>query len=220
MTYHHIAPLPAGNSRAYFVSPTIFEQQLAYLKQKNYKTLTAQEFYDQLRTSQNPAQKSVLLTFDDGNADNYTNAYPLLLKYGYVGTFFIPTSKSGINKTKLKEMADHGMSIESHSKTHIDLVKETNPDILYDEVVNSKYALQNMTGHTVIAFSYPGCVYNSSTIALDNQAGYKIAFSCAKSIDHKPGGRLAISRMHVYNDMEDFKKRLSGIWEIPVNYPD
>ena len=219
LTYHHIAPLPSSASaRDYYVSPDMLEQQLFYLKIKNYKTLTPNEFYDQLATGQNPAQKSVMLTFDDGNLDNYENAFPLLKKYGFVGVFYISANRLSISSSRLKEMADAGMIIDSHGRTHIDLTKETDTGVLYSEIVGSKSKLEGITGKTVNSFSYPGCAYNGQDLADVRSAGYLLAVSCGKSIDHKISGRLALSRMHIYNDMENFKKRLSGIFEYPSGY--
>jgi len=221
LTYHHIAPLPDNpNTRDYYVSPTIFEQQLIYLKQKNYKVLTIDEFIAQVDSGKNPTQKSVLLTFDDGNYDNYQYAFPLLKKYGYVGVFFIPTNKTTIGRTQLKEMADAGMIIGSHSKNHIDLMKETDNVVLVSEISGSRQILQNISGQPVKAFCYPGCVYSSQDVRDVKSAGYSLAFSCGTSIDQKTKIMDALPRMHVYNDMENFKKILSGTWEYPTHYSD
>jgi len=219
LTYHQIAALPkAGIARDYFVSPEIFEQQLQYLRLKNYKTLTPQEFFAQLSKGENPIQKSIMLTFDDGNNNNYKNAFPLLVKYGFVGVFYISSGNLAINKTALQEMANAGMIIDSHGRNHLDLTKVTNSDTLWSEIVGSKQALQSITGHTIYSFTYAGCGYNGNVVGVVKSAGYLIAFSCGKSIDHKSSSRYALSRMHVYNDMEDFKKLLSGTWDYPASY--
>lgn len=217
LTYHHLAPLPSNpKTRDYFVSPEMFEQQLAYLNEKNYKTLTPQEFYDQLASGVNPTQKSVLLTFDDGNYNNYSNAYPLLLKYGLKATFFVPAGRKGISNSQLREMSDNGMSIEPHGKTHMLLKGVTAQGVLNNEIGSAKTIIESITGKKVTAFCYPGCEYNGAVTKTLGANGYLTAFSCGKSIDHTMRIRYVLSRMHVYNDMENFKSILSGKWYYPI----
>jgi peptidoglycan/xylan/chitin deacetylase (PgdA/CDA1 family) len=221
LTYHHISKLPKNMSdRSYFVSPVVFDEQMAYLEAKHYRTLTPEELYNLLLEGKNPKQKSVMITFDDGNKDNYENAFPILKKYGFVGVFYIPSSKSGISTAQLVEMVRAGMIIDSHSATHMALQTVTDDYLLQKEITSSKSIIEHMTGRTIFSFSYPGCGYSGLVISKVRMSNYLIAVTCGKSIDHTYKHRFELSRMHVYNDLENFKKRLSGIFEIPVNYPD
>lgn len=216
LTYHHIAKLPSkGSMKPYYVTPEMLDKQLAYLKAKNYRVVTSQQFYDLVKKGKNPTQKTVMLTFDDGNLDNYQNAYPILKKYGFPGVFYISSNRLAISGKQLREMANNGMVIDSHGSNHKDLKKENSQSVLNTEIVNSKSIIQGMTKKTVVSFSYPGCVFDEQSVKTVASAGYKFAVSCGKSIDHRPGAMFGMSRMHVYNDLENFKKRLSGIWEIP-----
>lgn len=215
LTYHQIAPLPNTRGRDYYVSPTMFDMQMEYLSQKGYKTLTPKEFYDILVSGKNPEQKSVLLTFDDGNYNNYQNAFPILKKYAMTGTFYVPSHRSGIKRTQLQEMVGAGMVIDPHGKTHMLLKDVTDSDSLYQELVVSKNSLGSIKGNEVYSFCYPGCEYNGSVTSTLANNGYLIAFTCGKSIDHKMGRRFSLERMHVYEDMEHFKSILSGIAYYP-----
>lgn len=218
LNYHHVAQLPAsGSARDYYVSPQMFEKQMEYLKAKNYKTLSIQEFYDLLKTGKNPTQKSVLITFDDGNSDNYKYAFPILKKYGLVATFFVTSNRSGITSGQLQEMVLNGMDIGSHSRTHQDLTKLSDEDA-QSEIVGSKYDLESMSQSKVKAISYPGCVANQENINLARSAGYILGFTCGKKIDHWPSNYYTIQRVHIYSNMENFKQRLSGIVEYTIDY--
>ena len=221
LTYHQIDSL-AGKpkTRDYYVSPKILDEQMNYLSEKGYKTLTPKEFYDILKTGQNPKQKSVLLTFDDGNYNNYSNAFPILEKYGFTGVFYVPSARRGINNAQLKEMVNGGMVIDPHGRTHMLLSKITDTGILYDELVNSKHSIESVTGQTSYSFCYPGCEYNGTVIGILSSNGYSVAFSCGASIDHKFSSRFALSRNHVYNDMNHFKDILSGVQKYPTSYSD
>ena len=213
LMFHRIEPMPTSASsfkQGLFVSPETFEKQLAYLVKKNYKTLTSQEFYNLLSTGGNPSQKSIMLTFDDATYGQYVNGFPLLKKYGLTGIFYIPANKTSISYDQLRQMAREGMIIESHSATHIDLVEENNPDRLYSEIVGSRYTLKAATGQPVITISYPGCVADSQVYEYVSQAGYLLGVSCGRSIDHHFSKRFSLSRVHVFDDMANFKNLLSG----------
>ncbi len=212
--YHQITQIPTGQSSfktGLYVDPIDFEKQMAYLVKKNYKTVSAQEYSNILKTGKNPTQKTVMLTFDDGVLNQYTNAYPILKKYGLTGVFYIISQRSGINQAQTKEMSDGGMDIGSHSAHHPDLMKVSDPTQLSAEIISSKSALQNATGKTVASFAYPGCGYNSTTLSYVGSAGYAIAVSCGPTIDNYPGHAYTLSRVHAFGDMESFKNLLSGV---------
>jgi peptidoglycan/xylan/chitin deacetylase (PgdA/CDA1 family) len=213
LMYHQIADVPAGSSfrQGLYVTPETFEKQMAYLVKMNYKSITTKELYNLLSSGKNPSQKTVVITFDDSIRNQYTEAYPILKKYGLTGVFFVVSNKSGIKYTELKEMSDSGMEIGSHTATHIDLTKEKNDTAVRDEIFNSKGALQYAAGKTVYSIAYPGCVADSRSFSYTSGAGYLIGMSCGKSIDHIFRSRLSLSRVHVFNDMTSFIKLLSGI---------
>ena len=213
LMYHHIDPMPSSGSKntlGLYVTPEVFEEQLAYLVKKNYKSITPQELYNLLKSGKNPSQKSVMITFDDSTKGQYIIAYPLLKKYGFTAVYFVPSKKSSITYAQLKNMGKNGMIIGSHSATHIDLVKEDDEQKLYSEIVESRYSLQSGTGQDVIFISYPGCVADSQVYPYVIQAGYLLGGSCGKSIDHYFRNRLSLSRVHVFNSLDNLKDILSG----------
>ena len=86
LMYHHVSP-SAG-----FITCSVdnFEDQLKWLAQRRYRSLTTTEFVDHLNGKGVP-EKSVLITFDDGYLDNWVYAYPLLKKYGFNAVIFLVT---------------------------------------------------------------------------------------------------------------------------------
>ena len=60
------------------VRPEDFDSQMKYLRNNGYHTITPDELYDALAGSSTLPENPVLITFDDGYEDNYTNAYPIL----------------------------------------------------------------------------------------------------------------------------------------------
>lgn len=85
--YHHILPMGGGLA----VTPEIFEDHLTALQRNGWKTLSGKEFLHLLHSGNIP-RKTVLLTFDDGFADNYVYAYPILKRYGMKALLFAATS--------------------------------------------------------------------------------------------------------------------------------
>lgn len=90
LMYHHVTP--AGG--AINVTPSNFRDQLAWLQQHGYQSLTCAQFAAHLAGTPAPA-RSVLITFDDGYLDNYVHAWPLLREYGFNAAIFLVTSWIG-----------------------------------------------------------------------------------------------------------------------------
>lgn len=215
LMYHHINYAPENSSdfkKGLYVTPEIFEEQIAYLTRKNYRSISTGEFFTILNSGNNPTQKTIVLSFDDSLPTHYSKAFPILKKYGHIGVFFVPSVVGLLSQEQLIEMSKMGMDIQSHSATHPILAKVSNRMILEKEIVNSKNTLEQLTGKPVNAFAYPGCVGNSIVFNTVLNSGYNIGFSCGRSIDHTLEERAILSRPQVYNEMEQFKKILSGTY--------
>ncbi|MGL6120263.1 MAG: polysaccharide deacetylase family protein [Fusobacteriaceae bacterium] len=68
----------------------VFEEQICYLI-KNFNIISMDELICSVERDVK-LKNSVLLTFDDGYSDIYTNVLPIFLKYNIKGAFYIPTS--------------------------------------------------------------------------------------------------------------------------------
>jgi len=87
LMYHHVSP----SGRELNIFPDFFEEQLNLIQRKGWQTLSGDEFLNCFQQAKTPGKK-VLITFDDGFADNYIYAYPLLKKYGMKALLFVTTS--------------------------------------------------------------------------------------------------------------------------------
>lgn len=153
LMYHALGEEPWGISDL-FVRPTAFEDQLIYLRDNGYTTVT---FEDLARLHE--IEKPVMLTFDDGYDDNYTKLYPLLKKYNAKATVFVITDKIGdphyLTQAQIKEMNDSGrVSIQSHTVTHPQLDQLTETE-LHRELSQSKQTLARITGKEPFVLCYP-----------------------------------------------------------------
>ncbi len=126
LLYHHIRDIEKPGR--YDVSPATFETQLQYLKQWGYTSITIGQLVDALKYSDPLPEKPVIITFDDGALDVYQNAFPIMQKLGFVGTFYIVSNRlraiDFVNVTQLREMIAAGWEIGSHSHSHKDLTSE------------------------------------------------------------------------------------------------
>ena len=92
LTYHHI--LTKEDKEKYFkdnmyiASVEDFEEQIKYLKENNYNSITTDDLYSWLQYEKELPEKSVLITFDDGYTSTYKYALPILEKYAYNSVVF------------------------------------------------------------------------------------------------------------------------------------
>lgn len=101
--YHHVSPAGGGLN----IMPDIFEDHLRMLSAKGWKALSGGELLTFLESGRVPG-KTVLLTFDDGFADNYLFAYPLLKKFGMKAVLFVSSSfieDEAVNRKKFVPLA-------------------------------------------------------------------------------------------------------------------
>jgi peptidoglycan/xylan/chitin deacetylase (PgdA/CDA1 family) len=110
------------------VTKSTFEEQMKFLKDKGYRVITLAQFFDFLEFKGQIPKKSVVISIDDGWRSTYDIAYPILKKYGYPATLFVYTdlivgSEKTLSWDLIQEMANNGMDIQCHTKTHRNLTK-------------------------------------------------------------------------------------------------
>ncbi|MBN2384194.1 polysaccharide deacetylase family protein [bacterium] len=88
LTYHSIRPDGP-------ITPELFEDQLRWLVENDYRTLTSWELFRHITGEQPVSERAVQITFDDGWLDNWVYAFPLLDKYGLKATIFLITGRIG-----------------------------------------------------------------------------------------------------------------------------
>ena len=128
-TYHSITSVEDSDA----VSIDSFEDQMRYLAENNYQTITADELYGYLISGDRIPFKAVVITFDDGRASLWTNAFPVLKKYGFKATAFIVPStivEHGI-RPDLNDYKTGGMGSLSQLR---EIDKGDMPAVTWDEV--------------------------------------------------------------------------------------
>ena len=173
LLYHHI-DISSDNSR-YYVTPEKFEEQMKLLHDWGYTSITTTMLVQAIKEGAELPPRPFLLTFDDGNLDNYTNAFPITKKYGFTGVLYLVSSYVGaegyMNVEQILEMTDAGWEVGSHGMKHLDLTK-LNPAMLRKEVVQSRETLEEKLGVPVLTFAYPFGEYNNAALDYVRFAGY------------------------------------------------
>lgn len=180
LMYHYVSVLPADADslrRGLTVEPEMFEAQLQYLTEQGYTTVTLQDLYDALSVGKPLPEKPIVLTFDDGYKDAYTDVLPLLQDYGFVGEFFILAtpphfeSPNYMTWAEIAEMAKAGMSMQGHGRDHYDL-RSRSYDFLVNQILGIKEAVEAHAEQPVTFFCYPAGKYDRSVLAVTESAGY------------------------------------------------
>jgi peptidoglycan/xylan/chitin deacetylase (PgdA/CDA1 family) len=147
-------------------SPAKFEKLLQNLQNQGVEALTFWDIKAIAEGTRTKPTKGVILTFDDGYLSQYSDTFRLLKQYKMKGVFFIITSEPDSNPNyatwaQIKEMAEAGMEIGSHTVYHYNLTT-IDSAALDRELTDSKKIIEEKTGQPVITFCYPSGRYNQA----------------------------------------------------------
>jgi peptidoglycan/xylan/chitin deacetylase (PgdA/CDA1 family) len=174
LTYHSIDSSGSVISTA----PDIFRRQMKYLSEAGYDAIPLRELAALLKSETALPSKTVVLTFDDGFRNFYTEAFSVLSEYNFKATVFLVTDFCGkqnnwsgnppdlprselLSWDEVRELNAYGVEFGSHTKTHPDLTKLTAAET-EAEVVQSKAAIADALGQEISTFAYPFGRYNAA----------------------------------------------------------
>ncbi|MGQ7337386.1 polysaccharide deacetylase family protein [Streptococcus suis] len=199
---HVMAPEEVANANL-IVDPATFESHLKALQEAGYYTLSPEEAYKVLTENVLPAGKKVVwLTFDDSLWDFYSHAYPLLKQYNMkatnnVITGFTEYGQAGhLTIEQIKEMQTAGLSFQGHTVNHPDL-EYSSIETQVAELTSSKAYLDSQLQQETIAIAYPGGRYSADTVALTEQAGYKLGVTTNNGLASASDGLLTLNRVRI-----------------------
>ena len=182
LMYHHIqseVAAKADRQTALTVYTSIFQTQMQYLKSKGYNTATMADLINFFDTGATIAPRSVLLTFDDGYQDFYTDAYPILSGLGMHATMFVPTGLME-NPDYLTWGEISGMNgnilFGNHTWSHKN-VSISNFSVVQKEISTADLQLADHGLDSPKVFAYPYGPATSAAESYLNSLGYKVAFT-------------------------------------------
>ena len=205
LMYHYISQPPADADavrRDISVAPAVFEEHLRYMRENGYQTITLDDLLAYLTQGTPLPPKPVILTFDDGYRDNYTNAFPLLQKYDMVGCFFIITDFVDEERpeymlwSQIEEMAAAGQRFGSHGRNHVDL-RGKSDDYLVWQALGGMENIEAHLGYHPRWVAYPSGSYDTRTIEIYKSANYWGGLTTAQGATHTLDDIFTLIRVRV-----------------------
>jgi peptidoglycan/xylan/chitin deacetylase (PgdA/CDA1 family) len=214
LMYHDVSNRRPGK---YVISPRSFEQDVAYLKDNGYESITLSDLICFKEDCKPIPEKPVMITFDDGSRATYTHAFPILKKYGFkavvsvVGAFIDagydkngnlnPKNNSSLTYEQIKEMHRSGLvefqnhSYDLHSfkkgRNGLKPYNGENPAhyerVLSSDLAKTENALEKNAGIRCNAVAFPFGEYTKETIKIIRNLGYKASLTCNEGVNRING---------------------------------
>lgn len=206
LAYHAIGDCPHGERphNCACISTESFAKQMSFLA-KSRQVVSLEDAVEGRFSGSRPA---VVITFDDGYRNILTNAVPILSRYGFAATIFVPTKWIGQNnfwdvdtdcfpleiadEDELQKAERLGIAIESHGHAHIDLA-QAGPQAIAEDLAASVTRLREILGRPPRYLAYPYGAQSPATWAIAAEAGFSRAFL----VDNLEAGELAQERLSV-----------------------
>jgi len=169
------------------VSVKTFESHIKYIAEHGYTSLTAMALYKALKGETPMPAKPVVITFDDGFRDNYTNAFPILKRYHVKAVYFVVSSRSGddepdfISWEEMREMEKTGIiDIESHTHRHrkdnLEIIGRGGEEEIFEDLTLARKMIGEKLGKECRFLAWPQGHYNAKMLKIAEEAGYYSTF--------------------------------------------
>lgn len=191
--------------RSLNIEPYLFDQEIKTLKDEGYTFITMSDLADVFDDKKSLPPKPVILTFDDGYRDFYTDVFPILKKYQTKAVVFVVPNfldkQNNLDTWMLSELVKSGLvEIGAHTMDHFYLTGLPFEMLKY-QVVQSKKDLEKRLGFEVVSFAYPYGAFDNQAIDVVKNAGFKTAVTTingffAQDLNRfflyriRPGGRV------------------------------
>jgi peptidoglycan/xylan/chitin deacetylase (PgdA/CDA1 family) len=178
LMYHVIAAPPAGAPfPGLYVSPEQFQEQMTALHDAGWHAVTQDQLMAHWKTGASLGSgKPIVLTFDNGYQSQYTQALPVLRKFGWVGVENIqlsglPPSQGGLGQGEIEGLVAAGWELDTQGYNHADLITLDAQQLAF-QVAESRRVIQARYHVPVNWFCYPSGHYDETVIAEVRAAGY------------------------------------------------
>lgn len=209
LTYHSID----DSGSVVSTPPGVFRRQMQHLKEAGYSAITLGRFAELRRNGEPHPERTVVLTFDDGFMNFYTEAFPVLAPYSFKATVFLVTSLCGrhndwagnppdlprselLDWGQIRELDAHGIEFGSHTRTHPDLTR-LSATTMKSEMTDSKTEISDRLGREVSTFAYP---YGRVNPKVRQTAADNFEASCSTNLGkvNAKHDRASLNRIDAY----------------------
>ena len=203
LLYHRVAISPVNSQ--YYVRPEKFETQMKLLQDWEYTVIPIELLVTAIQEGADLPPRPVIITFDDGDISVYETAFPIMQKYGLTGVVYIVGNYMGtegyMSSTQIKELAEAGWEVGSHTRTHRDLTK-LEPAVQRIEIVNARIELEKETGVQALTFAYPFGIMNNSVGTYAHAAGYIAAMGLGFTNDQGKSNLYWLQRRDIKGEYD------------------
>ena len=218
LMYHKIPDAPLATKHQIYVTKDNFANHLAYFNRQKLTPITFADYLKfasgELKLADFP-RRPIILTFDDGYTDNYTNLLPLMQQYGYRGVLYLlgdfdircnqwdlaadPTEpRSDIMDLAQKQaFVAAGWEIGAHTMSHPKLTTLPPAEATH-EIRRSKAALENALQTEVVSFAYPYGDLNDSVKTAVRAAGFALGVATDTGGLHLEDDRMQVFRVNMF----------------------
>ncbi len=218
LTFHRIEDLSSVIS----FPPALFGRFMEKLARNGYRTVSLTDAVENLYSGASLPEKTFVLTFDDGYRTVYSEAFPVMKRYGLSATVFLTVGKSGnpgpggrmpplngcemLSREEILEMREAGISFGAHTLSHPDLSRLGTEAAEY-EIVKSKEIVEGILDEPVRSFAYPYGRYDKTSMEIASRH-----FDCACSdelgLANPRSERYALERVDAFYLKSD---KLTGL---------
>lgn len=209
LMYHHVQTEDAAKADKQVGLTTytdFFQKQMQYLKDKEYKVASMNDLVNFFDSGTPVPSKSVLLTFDDGYEDFYTDAYPVLQSLGYGATMFLPTglmdNPDYLTWNQVVSM-NGPVLFANHTWSHKNV--GVSVSVMQYEISTADTQLSERGLNSPKVFAYPYGFDSKTSESYLNSLGYKLAFTtnsgnilCKKQRFNLPRIRIGSTSLSSY----------------------
>ena len=209
--YHRVAD---KHSNPWSMTFEEFRKQISWF-QENFDMVSLGEIQNRVASGNN-LKPAVSITFDDGYAENCEQALPFLIEQKIPCTYFVTTEHTSKQKPfphdidlgvelpvnsieSLRALSAAGIEIGAHTRNHIDLGSTSDPDTIFDEVVNATRELEELVGQKIDYFAFPYGQHenlNRDAFQLMKRYGFKGVCSAYGGWNEIGGDSFHIQRLH------------------------
>ncbi len=171
--------------------PALFARQMAWLRGAGHQVLALSDVVAAVKRKETVPPRALAITFDDGLASVYAQAWPILARYGFPATVFVVAGYCGGNNgwpgqpsqvlrqsvltwSQVRELDRHGIAIGGHTTDHVRLDLLPRPEV-ESQVAGGKELIEAQLGHAIDLFAYP---YGRHTPAVRQTVARFFAGAC------------------------------------------
>lgn len=215
LMYHRIAFDGPASLARWRTTPERFEAQLDYLRREGWQGISMKRLRQALHEGAALPERSVMFTFDDATRDFCDHALPLLHRYGFPATLFVPVGHVGgaatwddghgepaplLDWDALRMLIHCDVSIGAHGVTHRPLTTLDAENVVR-ELAGGRFQLERELGSPIDAIAYPYGAFDQAIRNAAYDCDYRFGFTCLDGRVRQDADPMALFRREVPGDI-------------------